>query len=142
MAEVLLEYRNPAFARDGRAYRVQAWGAAALDGTRRWCGWIVFLPVSGGPPLQTAGETIQPNRRCTVYWSTGLTPAYLKGALERALQRDAVSAVAAGVRSRREMSPRRCSGTPPSPDLGPANPMLKLTQSDQRLLKSLGISGA
>src|SRR2546425_4109185 len=53
--------------------------------------------------VRTAPETTQPNRTCTVYWSTGLTPVYLEGALERALSR-------VGVRSAAGASSFRATG--------------------------------
>ena len=34
----------------------------------------------------TDRETTQPNLRALEYWATGLTPAYLEGALDRALE--------------------------------------------------------
>jgi hypothetical protein len=85
-AEVLLEYDRLLFGDDGRTYRARAWGGEAHDGTHRWHGWIEFLPLEGGSPVRTARETTQPDRTCTVYWSTGLTRVYLEGALERALR--------------------------------------------------------
>lgn len=86
MAEVFLEYQTPLLAHGGRrAYRARACGSKAHDGTDRWHGWIEFLPIDRGVLIRTARETTQPNRRCTVYWSTGLTRVYLEGALERAL---------------------------------------------------------
>lgn len=135
MTEVLLEYRSLAFARDGQAYRVLACGAAARDGTNRWNGWIEFLPVAGGPPVRTARETTQPNRVCTVYWSTGLTPAYLEGALGRALKpvgtQSRARACCLAASSRRGEA--ESSAVPP-------NSTLKLTPADRRFLKSLGIA--
>jgi hypothetical protein len=83
MAEVLAEYTDPVVSEDGIAYRVQAVGAPRPDGL--WEGWIEFIPISGGIPLRTPRETTQPNRRDAVYWATGLTPVYLEGALDRAL---------------------------------------------------------
>jgi len=85
MAEVLLEYRTLIFANDGLPYRARACGAEARDGTSRWHGWIEFCSLDGVSPVRTARETTQPSRTCTTYWSTGLTPVYLEGALRRAL---------------------------------------------------------
>jgi hypothetical protein len=50
-----------------------------------WQGWVEFLPVDGGKAIRTGRETTQPNRQDTAYWATGLTPVYLEGALDRAL---------------------------------------------------------
>jgi hypothetical protein len=85
-AQVFLEYDVLLSMEDGRAYRARACGGEARDGTRRWYGWIEFLPQGEGAPVRTAWETTQPDKTCTVYWSTGLTPVYLQGALERALR--------------------------------------------------------
>ena len=66
----------------GRVYRARVCGRQRADGT--WEGWIEFDPVTGGPSLQTARETTQPNLHDLEYWATGLTPVYLEGALRRA----------------------------------------------------------
>jgi hypothetical protein len=83
MAEVLVEYSDPVMSKDGRTFIARACGAELDDS--RWQGWIEFVPIDGGAPLRSARETTQPNRTDTVYWATGLTPVYLEGALERAL---------------------------------------------------------
>ena len=36
-------------------------------------------------PVRSSRETTQPNRHDTIYWATGLTPVFLEGALDRAL---------------------------------------------------------
>ena len=86
-AEVFLEYESLLSVDDGRAYRARACGGEACDGTNNWHGWIEFLQLGEGSLVRTARETTQPDRTCTVYWSTGLTQVYLEGALERALSR-------------------------------------------------------
>lgn len=85
MAEVLVEFQALVVASSGAAYRARACGGEARDGTRRWQGWIEFVPLHGGPTIRTPRETTQPNRSDTAYWAGGLTPVYLKGALRRAL---------------------------------------------------------
>ena len=84
MAEVLVEFDASVSGRDGRTYAARACGRVMDDG-HRWEGWIEFVPDDGGTVLRTPRETVQPNRTDTVYWATGLTEAYLEGALERAL---------------------------------------------------------
>jgi hypothetical protein len=81
MAEVLVQFANPVIAEDGTAYQAQAVGARREDGM--WEGWIEFIPLDGGQPLRSSRETTQPNRNGVAYWSTGLTPVYLEGALDR-----------------------------------------------------------
>ena len=83
MAEVFVEYSEPVTARDGRSFIVRACGDE-MDSSR-WQGWLEFVPIDGGPALRSARETTQPNRVDAEYWATGLTPVYLEGALERAL---------------------------------------------------------
>ena len=85
MAEVLASYEDAIIAPDGNAYRAQACGAPAADGTERWEGWVEFLPLDGGKPLRSRRETTQPNRTDTAYWASGLSPVYLRGTLERTL---------------------------------------------------------
>jgi hypothetical protein len=83
MAEVFVEFPEPVVAKDGRAYIARACGAPANSAL--WHGWLEFVPVDGGVPVRSSRETTQPNRVDTAYWATGLTPVYLEGALERAL---------------------------------------------------------
>ena len=83
MAVVLEKFPQEIVGRDGLRYRAQAVGAATADGL--WEGWIEFIQTHGGSSVRTARETIQPNRRDSAYWATGLTTVYLEGALERAL---------------------------------------------------------
>ena len=83
MAEVFVEYSESVTAKDGRTFIVRACGAE-MDSSR-WQGWLEFVPVDGGPALRSGRETTQPNRMDAAYWATGLTPVYLEGALERAL---------------------------------------------------------
>lgn len=85
MAEVLVEFAEPVVAKDGRAYIARACGGPAPSNHGTWQGWLEFVPVDGGPPVRSSRETTQPNREDTEYWATGLTPVYLEGALERAL---------------------------------------------------------
>ncbi len=91
MAEVLAEYPH-VLADEGVTYRAQACGAPMPDG--RWEGWIEFIPLTPGANAVRSGrETTQPNRTDAVYWATGLTPVYLEGALERALDLPVVRTV-------------------------------------------------
>jgi hypothetical protein len=83
MDEVLIRYDTVLRGRDGRTYGVQACGRARADGM--WEGWLEFLPADGTDRVASARETSQPNRDDLVYWATGLTDAYLDGALLRTL---------------------------------------------------------
>ncbi len=85
MAEVFLEFTEPVVAKDGTAYIARACGGPAPSNHATWQGWLEFVPVDGGPTVRSSRETTQPNRHDTAYWATGLTPVYLEGALERAL---------------------------------------------------------
>jgi hypothetical protein len=105
--EVFFEYETPLFVANGWAYRARACGGEAHDGTDGWHGWIEFLPIEEGWPVRTARETTQPDRTCTVYWSTGLTPVYLEGALERALSLVGVRSAAGAKSQRRARRARR-----------------------------------
>lgn len=49
-----------------------------------WEGWLVFVPVDGGPTLRTPVETEQATRQDLGYWAVGLGTAYLESALDRA----------------------------------------------------------
>jgi hypothetical protein len=85
VAEVFVEFTEPVVAKDGTAYIARACGREADNGM--WQGWIEFLPVDvdEGKPIRSGRETTQPNRQDIAYWATGLTPVYLEGALDRAL---------------------------------------------------------
>jgi hypothetical protein len=83
MAEVFVQFSDLVRADDGRTFIARACGAEMDD--HRWQGWIEFVPVEGGASVRSGRETTQPNRTDTEYWATGLTPVYLEGALQRAL---------------------------------------------------------
>jgi hypothetical protein len=84
MAEVLVQFDEPVTAPDGHAYVPRIVGRLMDD--HRWEGWIEFVPGGEEPIVRTPQETTQPNRDDLMYWATGLSVAYLKGALERALK--------------------------------------------------------
>jgi hypothetical protein len=69
--------------RDGRKYRARVLGFARAANT--WEGRIEFRDESG-QVLTTDHETSQPNQKALEYWSTGLEPVYLDGALKRAIE--------------------------------------------------------
>jgi hypothetical protein len=83
MAETLLQFQTAITGPDGTRYEARACGAETESGT--WQGWIEFVPIGGGDPVRSPRETTQPNRTDTEYWASGLTPVYLEGALQRAL---------------------------------------------------------
>jgi len=61
------------------------WGARAYGRPEGnvWLGWIVFTSRDG-QTVQTGTETSQPDRTALEYWTTGIEPIYLEGALARA----------------------------------------------------------
>jgi hypothetical protein len=83
MAEVLLQFDNVVVGPDHHAYTARVCGRETASGL--WEGWIEFDDRGGSRIVHTGRETTQPNRKDLVYWATGLTAAYLEGALERAL---------------------------------------------------------
>jgi hypothetical protein len=83
VAEVFVEFEEPVVAKDGATYVARACGGEMDNGM--WQGWLEFLPIESGEPVRSSRETTQPNRQDTEYWATGLTPVYLEGALDRAL---------------------------------------------------------
>ena len=50
-----------------------------------WEAWLVFFSLTTGAVLATDRETTQGRREYILYWASGLSPTYLLGALERAL---------------------------------------------------------
>ena len=85
MADILVEFNELLRTDDGAEYAARACAAPMENGL--WEGWVEFTTADGGEPLRTARETTQPNRTDVEYWATGLTPVYLEGALDRALER-------------------------------------------------------
>jgi hypothetical protein len=84
MASVLAIYhRSPLTVPDGRVYTAQACGRVREDGI--WEGWLEFVPHDGSEVLRSTRETTQPKQTDLEYWAAGLTPVYLRGALERTL---------------------------------------------------------
>jgi hypothetical protein len=114
--------------RDGNVYDARVVGGPAKDGL--WDG-AIELRDAHGRVLVTPVETRQPNLADLVYWSTGLSPVYIEGALSRALAaRAAVEAEALGEvravevmeRRRRFRSPVRRAAPPVRASTGPARP--------------------
>src|SRR5690606_39119818 len=85
LAELLAlarHYDEPVASASG-VYRARVYGRVLEDG--RWGGWLVFFPAGGGRVAATDRETSQSGFADLAYWASGLTHAYLEGALERAL---------------------------------------------------------
>jgi hypothetical protein len=83
MAEVILEFDNLVVGPDHRVYTARVCGRETETG--RWEGWIEFDDRGAVRTVRTSRETTQPHRKDLAYWATGLTAAYIEGALERAL---------------------------------------------------------
>ena len=82
MSELLLHIDQPVVDADGRAFVARVW--AREDDIGRWMAWLEFEALDGAARLRTDGETAQPTRRDLDYWVTGISRAYLEGALARA----------------------------------------------------------
>ena len=82
MFELVHRYDIISSARGAR-YRPSVYAEPDVDGG--WSAWIVFFPVSGGPPVATDRETTQSTYPALVDWAASLTATYLEGALDRAL---------------------------------------------------------
>lgn len=85
MSELIHTHSSTITGVGGRTYRAHVMGTERENGS--WEARIVFDPVAGtGPELSTDRETTQPNRTDLEYWASGLEPAYIEGALARALR--------------------------------------------------------
>ena len=83
MSEVLMEYEAIVSETDGSQWKPRACGRRGEG--HMWEGWIEFVPLNrASSPVRSRRESTQPSRESLIYWATGLTPVYLKGALERA----------------------------------------------------------
>jgi hypothetical protein len=67
-----------------RLYRPRAYGDPQVNGS--WDGWLVFFPLGGGSAVASDRETSQTTFDALRSWALGITPAYLAGALARALR--------------------------------------------------------
>lgn len=85
MAEVLVDYENTIAGADGSRWAARACGRPGPG--NMWDGWIEFVPLDlEQKPVRSRRETTQPSREDLLYWATGLTTIYLRGALNRALE--------------------------------------------------------
>jgi len=64
----------------GTRWRERAYGR---PGENLWLGWIAFTNEAGAA-VETEIETTQPDRAALEYWTSGIEPIYLDGALARA----------------------------------------------------------
>jgi hypothetical protein len=119
MAIELLEFENPVEDSAGLSWWALVLGAERANGT--WIGWIRFRNALGDHVVETDRETSQTTREALAYWSTGLTYAYLVGALERAQRR--AHAVPTG--------PEAAS------DITEAGPRLEVMGAPERVLNEL-----
>ena len=86
MTEVLVDYENTIAGADGSRWAARACGRHGAA-SNMWEGWIEFVPLDlDRKPIRSTRETTQPSREDLLYWATGLTPVYLRGALTRALE--------------------------------------------------------
>ncbi len=81
--ELIERYAEPVSDKEGNAYVVAVYGERSPHG--HWHGWLSFMSVKDGEILVTDQETSQPHREALLFWSTGLHPTYLEGALARAI---------------------------------------------------------
>jgi len=68
--------------REGRGYTASVHALRRGDGI--WETWIEFRGLGRDVTLRSQRESEQPNRRAVLYWTAGLQPSYLDGALLRA----------------------------------------------------------
>jgi hypothetical protein len=82
MVELVHEYATPIRTASGETYVARVYADQQPGGL--WEAWFVFFPARGDRALATDRESTQSKHEDVVYW--GITPAYLEGALTRALQ--------------------------------------------------------
>ncbi|HTM03021.1 MAG TPA: hypothetical protein VL173_05935 [Vicinamibacterales bacterium] len=83
MADVLKSFDDPV-SNQGRRFHARAVGRQAPDGM--WDGWLEFEPLDARTDVIVGPiESRQPEAHDLAYWATGLTPVFLEGALNRAL---------------------------------------------------------
>ena len=139
MAEVLIEYDRLITADDGSRWVARACGGHG-EGTI-WEGWLEFVPLDAElHPIRSRRETTQPNRDDLIYWATGLTPVYLKGALLRAREPLPRPPAARSVRPLFDGPARDDPAAPPPPSTAHAvlDPFEVFAQGEDLLLRQLG----
>lgn len=82
MVHFVMQYSQVLVAPDRQEYVVRVYAATHAEG--RWDGWFVFFPLHGGRVLATDRETTQNSLAAVSYWASGISTAYLEGALQRA----------------------------------------------------------
>jgi hypothetical protein len=82
MVHFVMQYAQVLVAADHTEYVVRVYAATHLEG--RWDGWFVFFPLRGGREFATDRETTQNSLAAVSYWASGISTAYLEGALQRA----------------------------------------------------------
>jgi hypothetical protein len=83
MADVLVSYETP-ITGEGGLYHARSVGRLAEDGM--WEAWFEYEPLDDdGPVIVGTVESRKPESQYINYWATGVTPIYLEGALNRAL---------------------------------------------------------
>jgi hypothetical protein len=80
---VVITLKHP-IAVDGVLYTAHVCGRPARH---VWEGWLEFVAEGVTEVLRTPRETTQPDADALIYWATGLSPVYLEGAVQRALDR-------------------------------------------------------
>jgi ATP-dependent Clp protease ATP-binding subunit ClpX len=68
----------------GQRYVAAAYADRMTGG--RWEAWLVFFPLTPGPPVASDRETTQHGQEAVGRWAEGVTSVYLQGALRRALR--------------------------------------------------------
>ena len=81
-AEAVLQFEDVVRDEEGNAYVARVHQRQQPGGL--WEASFVFVPVGGGRALSTDRETTQSSPKHVEYWATGITYAYLQGALARA----------------------------------------------------------
>lgn len=84
MDRLLQQFDTPVADAEGAQYNVLLYARDRVADT--WQAWLVFERMPAAARFETDVETTQPNAEAVLYWATGLTDAYLEGALTRALQ--------------------------------------------------------
>ncbi len=82
MVHFVMQYSQVLVAPDRHEYVVRVY--AATHAEAHWDGWFVFFPLHTGRVLATDRETTQNSLAAVAYWASGISTAYLEGALQRA----------------------------------------------------------
>jgi hypothetical protein len=141
MALIVRAISEPLVTTGGGLYTARICGRRRSDGV--WEGWVEYEPNDGSPVLRTPRETTQPKLTDLEYWAGGLTPVYLEGALERAIEAEGAIEVeldAPEAPAYEGPAPDPATRSPMAPHMGARSDLAEgATEADEAVLNPFSV---